>query len=85
MLLYHDTTKQGAVTLPETHIDGDHIYTRVYHHQGNFLEVAGVPPHVAHHDVEKLTKEMGYRHATPKEQEQHQASKKKAMQLREGK
>lgn len=83
ILLKHDTKNDGMIALSEAHIAGERTLARHYTHQGHFVEVDG-PAHVVQHDTAELQK-LGYRLATPQEQQEHTKAKKKVHTLREHK
>lgn len=84
VLLYHDNEAHGPIVLSEGKVAGEPTPARSYHHSGHFLEVDG-PAHVVAHDVAEIQRLPGYRLASPQEQEQHHASKRKATHLAERK
>ena len=82
ILLYHDDTTDGMIATSSDKVAGEAHKPRRYHHNGHFVEIDG-PAHVVAHDAEEICKIPGYRLATPKEQADYQAQKRKATQITE--
>jgi hypothetical protein len=81
ILFYHEDKDDGMVAMSEERIAGQRTPERRYVHKGHFLEV-GPPPHAMQHDTEELQK-LGYRLATPREQNDFVKQQKKAGALEE--
>ncbi len=82
ILLYHDDTTSGMIATSSAKVAGEAHKPRRYHHNGHFVEIDG-PAHVVEHDAREICKIPGYRLATPEEQNEYTASKKKKGALRE--
>ncbi len=81
MLFYHETKDDGMVAMSEERIAGQRTPERRYVHKGHFLEV-NAPLHAVGHDSEELQK-LGYRLATPKEQNDFVKQQKRAGTVEE--
>jgi hypothetical protein len=83
ILLYHDDTTDGMIATSAAKVAGEAHTPRHYRHNGHFVEIDGHLDHVLAHDAEEICKIPGYRLATPKEQADYQAQKRKATQITE--
>jgi hypothetical protein len=81
ILFYHDTKDDGMVAMSEMRVAGQRTPERRYIHKGHFLEV-NAPHHAQEHDQAELQK-LGYRLATPKEQNEFVKQQKRAGTLEE--
>lgn len=79
ILLYHDINEDGGVDLSEGIIAGQRTPERHYRQKGHFLEV-DPPANAREHDVGEL-QQLGYRLATPSEQNSY--AKRERGNLRE--
>lgn len=82
ILLYHEAATEGMIATPSHPVAGDHLPPRTYMHKGHFIEIDG-PTHVVAHDAEEICKIPGYRLATPEEQSDYMASKRKGQSISE--
>lgn len=81
ILFYHETKDNGMVAMSEELIAGQRTLERRYVHKGHFLEV-NPPQNAIEHDTEQL-KRLGYRLASPREQQEFVKQQKKAGALEE--
>lgn len=81
VLLVHDNKNHGEVAMAEAIVAGEPTPARYYRHQDKFVEV-NAPANALHHDLAEMHK-LGYRLATPEEQNAYSASKKKTSRLTE--
>jgi hypothetical protein len=81
ILFYHDINEDGHVALSEGIIAGQRTPERHYQQKGHFLEV-NPPANAREHDIEELQK-VGYRLATPTEQNIYVKQQKRAGTLEE--
>lgn len=80
ILLYHENATHGMVATPE-HVKGVPTPSRTYHHEGHFLAIDGDDPHVVEHDADLILKIAGFRIATPAEQNEYHAARRKKQQV----
>lgn len=81
ILLVHDQNENAHVALSEGIVGGERTPVRRYQQDGKFLN-ADIPPNALEHDIEQL-RQLGYRQATPLEQNEYAKRKKQATTLLE--
>lgn len=81
ILLIHDQHENAQISLSEGIVGGEHTAVRRYQQDGKFLNV-NIPPNALEHDLEQL-RQLGYRQATPLEQNEYVKRKRQAATLLE--
>lgn len=81
ILLVHDQNENAQVAIAEGIVGGEHTPVRRYQQDGKFLN-ADMPPNALEHDLDQL-RQLGYREATPNEQNEYVKRKKQTTTLLE--
>lgn len=80
-LMVHDQNENAQISLSEGIVGGEPTPVRRYRQDGKFLN-ADIPPNALEHDIEQL-KQLGYRQATPNEQNMYVKQQKQSKMLQE--
>ena len=79
ILLIHDQHENAQIALSEGIVGGEHTLVRRYQQDGQYLSI-DPPANAREHDIKELQK-LGYRLATPNEQNVYTKQKKQTMTL----
>lgn len=81
ILLKHDTIDESNIVISGGKIHGEYVPPRTYTNKNNFVEMT-VAPHIQDNDIAEFYA-LGYRIATPKEQEEYYKSFLKQTEIKE--